>query len=76
MVDARVTEEELRQVCLDAASRGEPVGHILDEYLRASFLHEHEEADRAANHRSDDDPNEWWIASGARPPEGRHRAVS
>ncbi|USQ77074.1 hypothetical protein [Ornithinimicrobium cryptoxanthini] len=76
MADERVTEEELRQVCLDAASRGEPVGHILDEYLRASFLHEHEEADRAATHRSDEAPDEWWTAAGARPPEGRHRAVS
>lgn len=75
MADARVTEEELRQVCLAAASRGEPVGHILDEYLRANFLHEHEEADRAAHHRSDEEPDESWL-SGASRPAGRHRAVS
>lgn len=75
MADSRVTEEELRQVCLDAASRGEPVAHILDEYLRANFRREHEESDQAA-HRSDEDPDEWWIVSGARPPEGRHRAIS
>lgn len=76
MAGEQVSEDELRQVCLDAASRGEPIGHILDEYLHASFLREHREADRAASHRTDEDPDEWWIVSGAQRPEGRHRAAS
>ncbi|MCK0111014.1 hypothetical protein MWU75_02515 [Ornithinimicrobium sp. F0845] len=75
MASQLVTEEELRRICLDAASRGEGVGYIINDYLYLNFLHEQQEADRAASHRSEDDPGEWWTESGAPRAEGRHRAA-
>lgn len=76
MATESVTEEELRRICLDAAARGEGVSHIINDYLYLNFLHEQQEADRAANHRTEDDSEEWWIASGAARAEGRHRVAS
>lgn len=76
MASQLVTEEAVRRACLEAAARGEPISHILDEYLHVNFLLEQEAADRAASHRTEEEPGEWWVAAGARPPAGRHRAVS
>mgnify|MGYP001186271909 CR=1 FL=1 len=76
MPHEEVTEEAVRRACLEAAARGEPISHILDEYLHVNFVLEQEASDRAASHRTEDEPGEWWIAAGARPAAGRHRAVS
>lgn len=76
MASQPVTEEELRRICLDAASRGQRVGYILNDYLYLNFLQEQQEADRAAAHRSEVDPDEWWTESGAPRQEGRHRTAS
>jgi len=75
MASSQVTEEELRRICLDAAARGEGVSHIINDYLYLNFQHEQHEADRAALHRSEDQAEEWWIASCAPRPQGRHRAA-
>lgn len=75
MASQLVTEEELRRICLGAASRGEGVGYIINDYLYLNVLHEQQEADLAARHRSETDPEEWWIESGAPRPDGRHRAA-
>lgn len=76
MAHEPVTEEELRRICLEAAARGERVGHILNDYLYLNFLHEQQLADQAASHRTDAESEEWWTASGAARPEGRHRIAS
>ena len=69
-------EQELRRAALLASSRGESVAHILSEFLHRNFEDEQREADHAAAHRSGEQASEWWIASGATPPPGRHRAAS
>lgn len=75
MASQPVTEDDLRRICLDAASRGERVGYIINDYLYLNFLHEQQLADRAASHRSDEDPDEWWTEAGAPRAVGRHRAA-
>lgn len=74
MAPEQVSEDELRRICLDAASRGERVGHILNDYLYLSFLHEQQEADRAAGHRSDEEPQDRRPHLSAPSRDGRHRA--
>lgn len=76
MAPEQITEEELRRICLDATSRGEPVGYILHDYLYLAFLHEQQEADRAASHRAHDTVAESWAGSDGSHRAGRHRLAS
>src|SRR5690606_19031022 len=71
-----VTEEAVPPPCLQAAARGTPTRHLLREYPLVNLLRDRESADRAASHRTEEEPGEWWVAAGAPPPAGRPRAVS